>query len=177
MKRTGWGVQILAALGVVLSGCGYTTGSLLPSTYQTVHVAAFENAIDHLNPEERTLYVPGLETKVRSMISDRFAFDGRLKSSSEDVADLVLKGKLLRFEREELRLESNEDVKEYRLRVTVALTMTDQVDGHEMWAEPSFAGEATYYLSGPLAKSESAAIDEALKDLAMRVVARTVEHW
>ena len=46
-----------------------------------------------------------------------------------------------------------------------------------LWQEPSFSGEATYYTTGPLAKSESAAIEETLKDLAQRVVERTVQSW
>jgi outer membrane lipopolysaccharide assembly protein LptE/RlpB len=168
---------ILAAC-VVLTGCGYSTRSLISDKYKTVYVAPFENKIDYLNQSDRKIYIPGLETRVHQAVIDRYLFDGNLRIGQEGATDLVLKGQLLSFDRDELRLTSSEDVKEYRLRVTVALTLIDPVDNNKVvWSEPAFSGEATYYVSGPLAKSESATIDEAILDLARRTVARTIEDW
>ena len=127
-----------------------------------------------MNADSRKLYIPGLETRVRSTIIDRYLFDGNLHIGQEETADLVLKGKLLSYDREDLALTNNQDVQEYRIRITVELTMTDLVDKRDLWHESSFAGEATYLTTGG---SEGAALDAALKDLAMRVVARTVEDW
>lgn len=171
------GLAIILGSLLCITGCGYTTGSLLPEKYKTVFVAPFDNSINYLNQEERTVYVPGLETKVRTSVIDRYLFDGNLHIGEQETADLVLKGRLVSFEREELRLTTAENVKEYRLRITVSLTLTDPVENKVVWEEPSFAGESTYYTTGPQAKSESAAIDEALKDLALRIVARTIEDW
>jgi outer membrane lipopolysaccharide assembly protein LptE/RlpB len=168
---------VLAAV-LLMTGCGYTTRSLLPENYKTIYVAPFENKIDYMNQDDRKIYIPGLETKVRQAVIDRYLFDGNLHIGQENVADLVLKGQLLSFDRQELRLTTSEDVKEYRLLVTVALTLIDPADNNKVvWQEPSFSGEATYYVSGPLAKSESAAIDDAVNDLAQRAVARTIENW
>lgn len=175
MKRT---FLAVLATGLVLAGCGYSTRSLIADKYRTIYVAPFENKIDYLNQEERKIYVPGLETKTRQEVIDRYLFDGNLRIGQEETADLVLKGQILSFERDDLRLTDNEDVKEYRVRVTVALTLIDPVEDNKIvWSEPSFSGEATYYISGPLAKSETAANIEAIQDLARRVVARTVEDW
>ena len=168
---------ILLILVLLLAGCGYSTRSLLPSRFRTIYIEPFENKVDYMNLDERKLYIPGIETRVREVVVDRYLFDGNLRVGNKDTADLVLKGQLLRFEREQLSLQANESVQEYRIRVTVALEMQDAVEKKPMWKEASFAGEATYYTVGPLAKSESQAIDEAVKDLAMRVVARTVEDW
>lgn len=168
---------VLLILVLLLAGCGYSTRSLLPSRFRTIYIEPFENKVDYMNLDERKLYIPGIETRVREVVVDRYLFDGNLRIGNKDTADLVLKGQLLRFEREQLSLQPNESVQEYRIRVTVALEMQDAVEKKPMWKETSFAGEATYYTVGPLAKPESQAIDEALKDLAMRVVARTVEDW
>jgi hypothetical protein len=162
---------------LAVSGCGYTTGSVISSMYQTIYIRPLENKIDYMNQDERKVYIPALETKVRSAIADRFMFDGNLRIAEEGNSDLVLKGSLVSFEREELRLNQQDNVKEYRLRVTVALVMWDPVNQKEVWVEPSFAGESTYYTQGPLAKSESAAIEECMTDLARRIVERTVEDW
>ncbi len=160
------------------AGCGYTTSSLLPAHLKTIYVKPVENKIDYMNQDERRLYVPGMETRVRSTLIDRFLFDGNLRIGDEDSADLLIEAKLLSFDREELRLDVNQDVKEYRLRVTIAIKAIDRVENDKvLWSEPAFSGESTYYVSGPLAKAESVAIDEAFKDLAQRAVARTVENW
>jgi outer membrane lipopolysaccharide assembly protein LptE/RlpB len=167
----------LIFLITLLTGCGYSTRSLLPDNYRTIFVEPFENKIDYMNADDRKLYVPGMETKVRDAIVDRYLFDGNLRVGTQDGADLVLQGKLLSFAREELRLDTSENVREYRIRITVGLILSDPSGKKELWAEPSFSGEATYYTTGSLAKSETQAIEDALKDLALRVVARTIEDW
>ena len=170
--------KFLCALMVVaLAGCGYSTRSLLPEHYRTIYVQPFENKVDFVNGDQRKLYIPNLENRVRESIVNRYQFDGNLHIGEKDNADLILSGKLLSFDREELRLSSNENVHEYRIRVTAALTLNDPAEHKPVWEEPSFSGEATYFTSGPNVKSESQAIDEALTDLAQRAVARTIENW
>jgi len=176
MKRTILSLMALLFLAT-LPGCGYTTGSVISSRYQTIFVEPFENKIDFMNQENREVYVPQLETQVRDAIVDRFLFDGNLKIAEQGDSDLVLKGKVLVFDRGELRLTSDEDVKEYRLTVTVELTLWDPVNEKVVWHESSFSGDASYFTTGPQAKSESDAIQDAVNDVARRVVARTIEDW
>jgi outer membrane lipopolysaccharide assembly protein LptE/RlpB len=176
MKRSILSFMVLAVLAV-LSGCGYTTGSVISSRFKTVYVEPFENKIDYMNQSERKIYIPQLESKVRDAIIDRFMLDGNLKIAEQGNSDLVMKGQVLSFERGDLRLTTNEDVKEYRLTVTIALTLWDPVNEKVVWQEPSFSGDTSYYTTGPNAKSESIAIQDAVNDLARRAVARTIEDW
>lgn len=169
--------KIVLMLCILVSGCGYTTGSLLPSNYRTINVDSFRNKIGHLSEDSRELYIPLLENKVRDSIIVRFQNDGHLKVERKDQTDLLLKGDLTRFEREELRIDNDQNVTEYRIRITVNIALYDGVEGVEIWKEGSFAGEATYYLSGPQAKSESVALEDALTDLSRRIVERTLENW
>jgi hypothetical protein len=174
MRRT------LVALFLVLlsvAGCGYTTGSVISSRYKTIFVEPFENKIGYMDQDERKLYIPQLETKVRDAVIDRFMFDGNLKIAQQGNADLVLKGKVVSFDRGDLRLTNAEDVKEYRLTVTVALTLWDPVNNKVVWEEPGFSGDTTYFTTGPLAKPESVAIQDAVNDVARRVVDRTIQDW
>ncbi len=164
-------------LTVLCAGCGYTTGSLLPSNYHTVAVEPFKNKVGFVSENTRALYIPQLETKVRSAITDRYLFDGNLKIAPSERADVIVKGDLTGFYRDELRLSENQDVQEYRIRITIALTIIDAVTGEEIANEPSFSGEATYFTTGARATSESDAVQEALTDLARRVVERTIENW
>ncbi len=172
--------SVLIACGIFLlglSGCGYTTGSLLPSNYRIIAIEPFKNNVGFVTDNTRRLYVPLLESKVRSAIVDRFNFDGHLRVKESQKADLILKGELIGFDRDELRVSENQDVQEYRIRITVSLTLIDPASPEPVWIEPSFAGEATYFVSGPQAKSESDALTAALTDLSRRIVERTIENW
>jgi hypothetical protein len=160
-----------------MAGCGYTTGSLLPSNYRRIAIEPFQNKVTYVDENIRGLYVPLLETNVRTAIIDRFLFDGHLRITDPDKANLILSGDLISFQQDDLREDTNQNVQEYRARVTVSLTLTDAATGKVLWKEPSFSGETTYFLTGPQAQSQSAAIDAALTDLATRVVERTIENW
>ena len=168
---------ILSTLLILtIAGCGYTTGSLLPSKYRKIAIQPFVNKINNTDENNRGLYVPLMETNVRNAIIDRFVFDGSLRIADPDKADLVLDGSLTSIQQDTLRQDTNLNVQEYRITITVSLTMTNAA-GVVLWKEPSFSGETTYFLTGTGAISQSAAIDAALTDLATRVVERTVENW
>ena len=160
-----------------LPGCGYSTRSNLPSSLRMIYVEPFENKIAYTTEIQRNIYLPLLEVKVKNAIVDRFQFDGSLKISSQDKADLILKGALTYYERDALRDNENEDVLEYRVKVFVSLEMWDTANQKVWWEEPSFVGEATYYTSGARAKSEDSAIQASLEDLGRRVVERTLADW
>lgn len=164
-------------VGLVIAGCGYTTRSLLPPQYQTLYIAPFKNKIDYTNEGRRNIYLPLLEVKVQKAVSSRFQFDGNLRLAKEDMADLKLTGELVRYDRDVLRYTDNEDVQEYRVRITVNLVLTDTSTGEVVWTENGFSGEGTYFVTGPSAGSESSAVNAAQLDLARRVVERTIENW
>jgi hypothetical protein len=166
---------MLLVLG--LAGCGYTTGSLLSKNYRKIAIQPFQNKVGYVDENIQGVYVPLLETNVRTAIIDRFLFDGNLRIADPDKADLVLSGDLTGFTQDTLRQDVNQNVQEYRIRVIVSLTLTDRATGKVLWKEPSFAGETTYFLTGPQAQTQSAAINVALTDLATRVVERTIENW
>ncbi len=162
---------------VVIAGCGYTTRSTLPASLKTIHVELFKNSISYTTEGSRNIYLPLLEVKVKNAITDRFLFDGNLKLADPDQANLVLKGELKNYERTVLRYTDNDDVQEYRVHITVALELWNTQKQEAAWTEPAFVGEATYFVTGALAKSEESAVDDAMKDLARRIVERTVEDW
>ena len=164
-------------LGVFLSGCGYSTRSLLPGNIRTIHIPPFKNKVAYTTENTRRLYLPLLELKVRNAVADRFLFDGHLRVEESERADVVLKGDLIGYERDVLRYTDNNDVLEYRIRITVSLELWDAVKEKTIWTEPSFSGETTFFATGAQAKSENTALEEALTDLARRIVERTIEDW
>jgi len=161
----------------MISGCGYSTKSTLPSSIKTIHVEPFKNSINYTDETVRNVYLPLLEVDARNAVINRFLFNGTLKIAPPETADLILKGNLVGFSRSALRYTEDEDIEEYRIYVAVTFELYNQNADKVDWIESGFTGNASYFLTGPDASSEESAIDEALIDLARRIVERTVEDW
>jgi hypothetical protein len=171
----------MTILAFCLAGCGYTTHSLLPSNYKNIYVDSFGNKIK-ISAEQSNVrmyrgYRPGLEANLTKAIIDRFLFDGNLRISSEDCANIVLKGELIDFRKEPLRYDANDNIEEFRLVLTVNMELIDTATGKTVWTQKNFSGETTYRTQGPLAIDENTAVTNGIEDLARRVVERTVEGW
>lgn len=171
---------LLTALFFV-SGCGYTTRSLLPSNFKSIYV---DNLVNKINVTDDSSdarmyrgYRPGMELDATRAIRDKYLFDGNLKVSDTQDADLILTGELVDFRNEALRYDRNNDIEEHRIRIVVNLELKNAKDGKVRWTEKNFAGESLYRTTGTMARSETAAIAEANSDLARRVVERTIEEW
>ena len=162
---------------VFLGGCGYSTRSVLPANYKRIYVEPFKNKIGYSTDKTYNTYYPLMEVNVRNAIIDRFIFDGALKIAPEDKANLVLSGDLIGYDRSTLRNDDNDNTLEYRIHVTVSMTLRDMEKKEVVWSESGFVGETTYFVSGAQAKTEADAIEDALTDLARRVVERTIEDW
>ncbi len=168
--------------GLVLSGCGYTTKTLLPPHIKTVYIDSFKNGIDLTaevsNKTPYELYKPGLENDVTKAVIDRFITDGNLRVvKNPDEADSVISGELRRYTREPLRYDENENVTEFRVRVVISAKFLDRKDNKIIWESKDFAGESSQRTEGTLRKTEDTAKNEAVDDLARRVVEKTIEVW
>ncbi len=172
-----WFIVFSLTSMVYFSGCGYTTKSILPKSIKTIYIEPFKNNINFTTGTGRNIYLPLLEIDVRNAVIDRFLFDGNLKIAKPEVANLILKGELNNYERSGLRYTDDDDVEEYRVHITFSFEMYNANNDEVSWTEPGFVGEATYFVSGPLATAEESAIDAAIVDLARRIVERTIEDW
>ncbi|MCX5686126.1 MAG: LPS assembly lipoprotein LptE [Candidatus Omnitrophica bacterium] len=164
-----------------VSGCGYTTRSLLPSDFKNIRVENFKNDIKiTAEQSDQRMYVgyrPGMEIELTKAVIDAFLMDGNLKIARESNADIILTGTLTDFKRDALRYDANNNVEEYRIKLIVNMELENAKTGALVWKESGFAGETTYRTSGSLAKSEASSIRNAIADLARRIVERTVEAW
>ena len=171
----------LSILLLVLTGCGYTSTSLLPPDLKSIHVESFENKI---NPAQEVSdkrmsysYWPGLETQLTRSVIDGFIFDRHLDIKSEQKADLVLKGQLTDFRQFPLTYDRGNNVTELRVQITVDLELYNNKTGKRMWTENSFTGWSSYDVTGDSAKTESEGVRLAVQDISQRIVERVVENW
>ena len=164
------------------SGCGYTSRSMLSNDFRSIYITPFISKIDitqdTYSANKYRIYRPGLETDITSAVINKFLFDGNLRPVKEESADLVLKGELVDFRKDPLRYNSDSsDVLEYRLNVTVNMSLWNKKDNKLVWQENNFTGSQDFFVSGSQAKSEAQAISDAENDLSRRIVERTVEQW
>lgn len=165
-----------------LSGCGYTTKSLLPDHIKTIYIDNFKNSIDIASEvsdrRPYKLYEPGLENEITRTLIDRFIIDGTLRVVRDtEMADSVLRGELIEFVKEPLRYDDSEDVTEFRIRVVASVKFLDARGDAIIWQADQFSGESSQRTQGALTKTEDTAREEAVTDLARRIVERTIEVW
>ncbi len=183
--RGRWIAVILLLAAFSAAGCGYTTRAvILP--YKTIHVPQFANRIDITRDADRgdryQLYKPQLETEITRSVAEKFLLDGNLKPAREEASDVTLKGELIEFRREPLRYDDNDEVTEYRILIRINLSLINNATEETLWEENGFTGTSSYFpatstLPNVSKKSDDQAVVDAVKDLARRIVERTVEDW
>jgi len=181
MKRVEKRFLAVLFLILLLSGCGYTTGSLLPDNLKTIYIDNFKNEISvSSEPSGKhgfRIYRPGVENEITAAIIDQFIFDGLLQAVSNDSADLILSGELIDYYKEPLRYDKFDNVEEYRIIVTINMKLFDTTHNKAMWEAKNFIGYDTYRLTGAFATGEGEAREGAIKDLAQKVSEKVVEAW
>jgi len=173
--------SVFCILFFVIAGCGYTTRSMITNKYKTIYITPFVNKIDITSQNyvgsQYKVYRPLLETDITHAVNNKYLFDGNLKPVPKEGADLILKGELIDFRRDPLRYTDSDEVAEYRLNLVVNVSLLDNKENKIVWEENGFTGMFTFFTTGSLAVSESIAINDAIDDLARRIVERTVEQW
>ncbi len=168
-------------LTFAILGCGYTTRSMISMKYKTIYITPFVNKIDFTRDTDvgskYKIYRPRLDTDVTKTVNNKFLFDGNLKPTKMAKADLTLKGELVDFVKDPLRYDDSDNVSEYRINIRVNLILWDNKENKLVWEEKSFTGEVTYLTSGTGAKTEAQAVNDAIDDLARRIIERAVEDW
>jgi len=174
-------LAIAAISAVLVSGCGYTTRSLLPANYKSIYVENVKNLIkvtaEQSDQRMYRGYRPGMEIDMTKAFINKFIADGNIRINSAENADLMLKTELIDYNRGAIIYDVNYSIEEYRIKMIVNLELFDVKANKLVWQEKGFAGETTYRTGGSLAKTESVAVKDAIDDLARRVVERTVEAW
>jgi len=180
MKKILFSLVVCCSLCFV-AGCGYTTRSLIANKFSTIYITPFVNKVDiteeTYSQNKYRINRPMLETDITGKVINRYLLDGNLRPVSEESADLTLKGEVVEFRRDPLRYDDDENITEYRINIVVNINMWDNIGDKLMWEENNFTGDDTYFSSGSEAISESQAVNNALDDLARRIIERTVEQW
>ena len=176
------GILLVLSFPVFLTGCGYTTHAYVTQTgYKSIYVTPFLNKVDtttEFSEGNRFMtYFPLLENTITNTVVDKYKFDGTLRISKEEDADLVLKGELINYRRDTMRNTTSDTPAEYRITLFMHLVLIDNKTKKILWEKNGFAGDSSYFTTGNFVKTESQALQDAAADLARRIVEATVEAW
>jgi hypothetical protein len=156
---------------------------MISDKFRTIYVVPFVNKIDITKETDAAhkykIYKPMLETEITNAVINKFLFDGNLRPAQKESADLILKGELVEFRRDPLRYTDSDEVEEYRLNLVVNISLWNNKENKLIWEETGFTGDTTYFAltTNPQYKSDDRAINDAISDLARRIVERAVEQW
>lgn len=164
-----------------MAGCGYSSSSLLPADQNSIHVDNFANGISttrEISDKRNSYsYKPGLENDLTRAVINGFIFDRHLAIETEQKSALLLKGTLTDFRQYPLTYDDDYNIDEFRMEIFIDMELYNNKTGEVLWTEKNFMGQTNYYVTGPNKMTEGAAQNAAIKDLALRVVERTVEAW
>jgi len=162
------------------NGCGYATKTVMPDNIRTIQIETFKNNIDITKEvsakDKYEVYRPNLEVDLRDAVVNRIFLDGNLKMADRESADAVLEGQIVQYRKDPLRYQ-NEVVQEYRISLVCDIKLINQKDSKVLFEEENVTGDTTYFTTGALQKTETSALNDALLDLARRIVNRIVENW
>ena len=111
--------------------------------------------------------------------TDRFIADNHLKVVQKN-ADAALEGEVIGYQDRVFGFDSARQANEYIVIVTVQLTLRDRVKNKEIWNAEQVVGRANYFLessTGGGVTSESAAREQAIRQVVDYALSRTVEGW
>ena len=174
--RNSASIIVLVLLLITMSSCGYHLsgkGSLVPEGAKTIAVPAFIN-----NTNE-----PYVDLDVTKAVVDEFIADGRLRIVDVEVADLALRGNIVKYEVSALSFTADSFVQQYRVRIVVNARLEDLRAKKTLWQENNI--EAVFISDykvtiGDITSTKSAkesAIKKASQDIAWTLRSRVLEGF
>ncbi len=177
-RGMGKGCRTVLLLFVLLAAasCGYRlsgTGLLVPEGSRTIAVPAFINDTNE----------PYVDVEVTKAVTDEFLADGRLQVVDLEVADLALRGTVVKYDVTALSYTAESYVQQYRVRLVVDATLQDLKTKKILWKESGieavFISDYAVTIGNVSATriAKAAAIRKAAQDIAWTLRSRVLEGF
>lgn len=155
---------LLGAL--VLTACGYTTGSLVPAGYKTIAVPVFDNTTRRHDLEFEL---------TRAVVEEIHSRTGLHVVSPSDSPDLVLRGKLVEAEEEVLSTEDDQRIRESAYFLTAEVEVVEAKSGKSVVKKDRVTERESFVPK--VGEDVRTAREEAGRALAERIVQRLELAW
>lgn len=162
-------VQIMFACFFAFGCAGYHIGPVTKRNFKSIAVPMFRN----------TTLRPQIEAQISNAIIQRLQEDGSLSVEPEPRADVVLKGSIIKYNREALRsLRTDTGVpREYEITITVRVEATDRRTGETVLKSTVVEGKSDVFIGEDQQSAEEQALPLIADDIAKRITGLLVENW
>jgi outer membrane lipopolysaccharide assembly protein LptE/RlpB len=167
------GVGRALALGVLaaaVAGCGYSFRGTLPEHIQTVAVPIFVNKTGE----------PKLGSVLTNGVLEAFSTNGRLRVVRREDADAVLEGEVIGYSVASISYDSNANVRQYRLTVTMNLKLLDMKKSGVLFEEHNLREKADFQVQNAVSQTisvEETALRTAATEIGRAIVSLTVTRF
>lgn len=159
-------VILVAAWGLMATGCGYSTQRPFPTDIQTVHVEMFQSR------EFRR----ELEFQLTEALIKRIEMDTPYRIAPRRTADVVLTGEVLRVENRTFGDDFDFDLpREIGSSVMVRFRLRDMRTGEVLVERPRFVYQTSYI--PPVGETFEAGMVRAMEGLAEQMVEAMETDW
>jgi hypothetical protein len=165
------GLAGILALAVVAGGCGYSLRPSLPGNFKTVHIPTLQNRTQE----------PGIEDFITQALTSALVTSGvaRIAKDAEQ-ADAILDGAIIEYTLTSLAFDRTANVTQYRLQISLALTLKDRRSGDVVWKQDKIGERADFPVAGQVNATivrEQDAVKRAAVDISRAIVSLAFEGF
>jgi len=168
--RGGGRALALGLLAAAIAGCGYSFRGTLPDHIQTVAVPVFVNKTGE----------PRIESLLTNGVVEAFSTNGRLRVVKREDADAVLEGEVIGYSVQSISYDSQANVRQYRLTVTLNLKLLDMKKNAVLFEEHSLSEKADFQVMNAVSQTisvEETAVRTAATEIGRAIVSLTVNRF
>ena len=153
----------------VLSGCSsYKLGSYHNPGYHTIFIENFKSAVDE----------PALENLVTTTVIQQFQNDGTLVVTTADKADVILSGKITKFEMSPVRYSRANEVTPTEASLTMNVTfVVTRRDNEKLVIKGVAEGSTSFFIGSDLQSDKRQGVPLAAAKLGKNMVSLLVDGW
>ena len=160
----------LGLLAAAVAGCGYSFRGTLPEHIQTVAVPLFANKTGE----------PRIESLLTSAVVEAFSTNGRLRVVKREDADAILEGEVVGYSLLSISYDSQANVRQYRLIMTINLKLLDMRRSAVLFEERNLREKADFQVMNAVSQTisvEETAVRTAATEIARAIVSLTVTRF
>jgi len=149
---------------IILCGCcGYSTRSVLPSSYKTISIPLVGNETVR----------PGIGDLLTNQLLDDFTKDRTLKIVGIDKANLSLECKITNYDKFPQSYTADQNVSTYKITLGAEVKLNDQVKSEEMWKNDV----SIFITYDNQSETEDQGIDKSVKKLSQEILRKVLTSW
>jgi hypothetical protein len=159
------------SLAVLFLGTGcasYKLGTVRDPGFKTIFIENFKSEVDE----------PALENLVTTSVIQQFQKDGTLVVTSQDQADVILRGKIVSFDMTPVRYSRENELTTTEVTMSIGVKYTLTKKGQNRpYAQGDVSGSTGFFVGNDIQSDKRQGVPLAAQKLGSRIVSNLVEGW